>query len=456
MSELKGANGPDELEVFLNSESRSLLVKGLAGTGKTTLALELMRRFGKAKGVYLSTRLPNKKVKEQIPWSAAVLGKDGHFHDLRMGSAPTFVEDFIDSLRGDDAPAIVVLDSWDAIAKELSEPERLKAEKSLLAMADNSAARVVFVSEEPNRTTMDYLVDGVVELSRTEVGERIFREIEIQKLRGTPIKQHKYLFTLADGRFGLIPPYSTPVYAVVRKAKPIQDLEERYSFGSAAMDRVFGGLRKGGIFTFEYTEKVPYASIRSLGLPPIVNFLQLGRSVLLIPLAGADPREDVSLVSRSTIDWSGKGVEGRFKVLAHSESQWIDPQMRVRTMDTVQDQWKEILQAITELRRNSIDHNVLIVECLSYLENKFATDVNSLLQSISTWLALTQGSSDALVILMQSDSTIRTRVLAMSYDYAKLSTKNRSVVMTGEKQNSGLYAVQHEEGRLPPALLPIV
>jgi len=63
---------------------------------------------------------------------------------------------------------IIVLDIWDSFAKELEEKDRIKAEKTLVAIADNSHTRVVFVSEEPTRTTTDYLVDGVIELSRRE------------------------------------------------------------------------------------------------------------------------------------------------------------------------------------------------------------------------------------------------------------------------------------------------
>ncbi len=43
----------------------------------------------------------------------------------------------------------------------------------------------MFVSEEPDRTTMDCLVDGIVEVTRSEVAGRVIRELEVNKLRGT-------------------------------------------------------------------------------------------------------------------------------------------------------------------------------------------------------------------------------------------------------------------------------
>ena len=58
----------------------------------------------------------------------------------------------------------IVFDSWDALAKELDPKERLRAEKTLIALANNSGAQLVFVSEEPGATTIDYLVDGILEM----------------------------------------------------------------------------------------------------------------------------------------------------------------------------------------------------------------------------------------------------------------------------------------------------
>ena len=55
------------LEHFLNLESHSLLIKGLPGSGKTTLALQLLDYFGSEKGVYISTRVGESKLSRQIP-----------------------------------------------------------------------------------------------------------------------------------------------------------------------------------------------------------------------------------------------------------------------------------------------------------------------------------------------------------------------------------------------------
>ena len=76
------------------------------------------------------------------------------------------------------------MDSWDSIAKEIDALERLKVEKTLVAVAESNDLKIGFISEEPGLTTTDYLVDAVAELtSSIKNGERT-RAIEIKKLRG--------------------------------------------------------------------------------------------------------------------------------------------------------------------------------------------------------------------------------------------------------------------------------
>ena len=54
-----------------------------------------------------------------------------------------------------------------------------------MALANNSGAQFIFVSEEPGATTIDYLVDGIVEVVSVDVQDRTVREFIIHKLRGT-------------------------------------------------------------------------------------------------------------------------------------------------------------------------------------------------------------------------------------------------------------------------------
>lgn len=62
---------PAELAQFLNRRSYSLLIKGEAATGKTILALSILKEFGAGGNyLYLSTRVSPSQLFENHPWLA--------------------------------------------------------------------------------------------------------------------------------------------------------------------------------------------------------------------------------------------------------------------------------------------------------------------------------------------------------------------------------------------------
>ena len=61
---------PPEVVTFLSGKGgRSLIIKGGAGTGKTTFGLEILERVGQAnRSYYLSTRVGDEALYRQFPW----------------------------------------------------------------------------------------------------------------------------------------------------------------------------------------------------------------------------------------------------------------------------------------------------------------------------------------------------------------------------------------------------
>src|SRR5271157_2713036 len=274
------------LKQFMEGPINTLLIKGLAGTGKTTVALEILKAAGEGKGAYISSRVPKELLETHIPAMKETIDNQ-QFLDIRLEDA-TSVLDFVMQLTVPKKIRTIVFDSWDGLAKELDQKERLRAEKTLMALANNSGAQFIFVSEEPGATTIDYLVDGILEVVRVEEQDRVIREFIIHKLRGTKIPQHKYIFTLLEGKFTFFGPYTIPDYSKMRKFAQRPDIRGSYSFGSGALDRLFGGMIPGSTLTIEYDENVPHSALRAIELPPIINFLSMGRSSILLPLPGAN------------------------------------------------------------------------------------------------------------------------------------------------------------------------
>lgn len=457
----KAMSNLDGLGEFLKTGGNTLLIKGDAGSGKSTLALQLLRGLsGDGKGVYISARVSEEKLHKHNP-STSKMSQDSDqagFVDLRLGNSGIVLAEMIKALKGKDREKVraIVLDTWDSFAKELDEKERLKAEKTMMALADTTDARIIFVSEEPDKTTMEYLVDGIVVLRRLEERGMLLREFELTKLRGTPITQHKHLFTLEGGAFTAFDYYVRPDYSKASRPKARKDIGDSFSFGSEKLDSLFGGIPKGMTFAIEYEGNVHYSSLRMVEILPIINALNLGHSAFLLPLPSA-PLQEIADLVRPFV--SAKAFKENFAVASMERD---DPQIKAPFYGIGADNDEELAKNITGLiekvRKNSASGGVLTVESIVQLESTFASSSNTVLEGLSKRISRIQsGTNDALLVLLHSDARMKSRVLAMSRRYAKMLMKDRVTVVVGEKPSTEPYVLEHdEENPIYPRLTRIV
>lgn len=454
---------PGSVSRFLATEGATLLIKGYAGSGKTILALQLLSQLPKGgKGAYISSRVSESKLLQQLPWLEGIERKTKtkektEFIDIRLGTAESVLKEMMEIVsckRRDMGVNTIVFDTWDGLAKEVEE-ERLKAEKTLIALADSTKTRMIFVSEEPGRTTMDYLVDGIIELVRAEEHNRVFREVEIQKLRGTLISQHKYLYTLLGGMFRHFEPYLPPARPEGKWFKPIEDHDGAFSFGSPVMDQEFGGLGRGNTSVFEYVENVPYSALRLIELPAIVNALNLGHGVACVPLPGSGI-ENLAAVIRSAT--SEDEVRERLVIMSQGDPIALKPPFYgIGSMDPVKS-GQNLVEFIEGVRGRSKREGVLVVGSIGQLEGAYASNLNPLLEQISHLISDIQVRSiDTLMLFMPGDAQLRERLIAMSREHARFFVKDGSVVLMGEKPNTGAMILEHlPENPMLPCLTKIV
>jgi KaiC/GvpD/RAD55 family RecA-like ATPase len=442
----------DGLAHFLRVKGHTLLIKGEPGCGKTTLALRIMEEFGDGNGIYISSRVSETKLHTQISYADKLLS-GGKFVDVRLDTLESIIRRMLE-LRGDNQDVLVVLDTWDGLAKELDDKTRIKTEKTLIALADGSNARFIFVSEEPTKTTMDYLVDGIVELLRTEESGRIIREIVVHKLGGTPIEQHRYLFSLVGGKFNHVPPYVEPDYAKSKTPKPKKDPDpDTYSYGSI-LDEVFGGIPKGTTLTIEYQENVPYSAIRLITIPLAINFLNMGRSCLYIPLLGANPKQVVDIFKPHV---STEALTQRLRVAsAPRQGNKNDEPFFQIERKPVADSHLDVSRVVEELKSKSKDGKALVVDGISLLENMFSSDIERLVESLADRVIRTQRDGDLTVFMLPSRSRLLSQVLSMTQTHIKLWIKDRSVIMAGEKPITDTYTIWPHDNPILPEYIKIV
>jgi len=194
---------PPELEAVLRRKGYILLVKGDAGTGKTNLALELMALLhSEGDSVHISTRT----YPEKLSFQHALFPKLAAEPNVQFFSTLEFdptqfvvghkvISGLHDLLSSMENP-LVVLDSWEGISDYIPAEARMKVEQSLMAVLEETGARLILVSEHSEaNTTLDQLADAILILRQKVIDDRRLRELEIRKLRGVPIRQDQYLFT---------------------------------------------------------------------------------------------------------------------------------------------------------------------------------------------------------------------------------------------------------------------
>ncbi|MFQ5712111.1 MAG: ATPase domain-containing protein, partial [Candidatus Geothermarchaeales archaeon] len=317
---------PQELIDFFSLGSGTLLIKGDPGTGKTILSLELLRRFGVDKsGVYLSTRVSPERLFTQFPWLRDVVeperildassrnrggaSKDERFvvSDARLGHFPTTFEHLYELAMELDNPFLVI-DSWDAALYRFDPEERVNVMSLLETLIASKKANIVFVSEKSERTTLDYLVDGVVTLSERRVENRPVREITLNKLRGVQRSSDRYLFTLLDGRFQSFRARKTYLPAILQKRPPIEDPDKnRISSGIHDLDELLGGGYERGSFNV-IEQGIGIGDLHDMVLvPTILNHLNLGRGLVISMAEG----HSTEIVEQHNIPFLSK--EDRFR-----------------------------------------------------------------------------------------------------------------------------------------------
>ena len=303
-----GGRIPAEVVKALKRNSSSLLIKGMAGTGKTTLALTILRTFNLRNDfLYLSTRASPSQVINDHPWLKDWLGNGDEaekeardpylaplFVDARLDEPSQLFEKITNQLMDARSPLIVV-DAWDSL-KELAKGEPLEADmRVLLAWCERAHAKLIVTGEDPRDVSLDALMDGVVVLSQKDREGGRLRELSLPKLRGIEIASPSYLFTLKGSIFRSFEQYRPEDCVAAssfsaRRTRP-KLLQGRYSTGFPELDSSLeGGIRAGSLVGLRLSPDVDPRAALILTGNIIAEFVRANRKIVIGSIDGIDER----------------------------------------------------------------------------------------------------------------------------------------------------------------------
>ncbi|HOT05962.1 MAG: circadian clock protein KaiC [Methanosaeta sp. PtaB.Bin039] len=322
-------NIPQEIkDFFAAGEGQTLLIKGLPGTGKTTLAFEILKTLcHRQNGLYISTRVDPNQLYRAYPWITDIIPPKNvinatqaklmrSLQGLTGGIATSyesvldFFRIFFDEAEDMDNPMIVI-DSWDAIMNYTAPiigGSQQSFEQNICEFARDLGIHLIFVAETSNLTPMDYIVDGVVCMEQFHLAggtdhqdswssgmrSRFARAVRLDKLRGVEIGQRIYTASLHGGRFQYFDPNREKSDASLSADAPrIPDPgDDRISTGLPDLDQLCGGFQYASCNVLEIGHGVGkryYHMLTTLASNAIKN----GRGVCILPSIGFElsPRD---------------------------------------------------------------------------------------------------------------------------------------------------------------------
>ena len=302
-----GIEGLDSLVEGGFPKKNLILVAGNPGTGKTIFSAHFLYRgavdYGE-KGIYVSFVEDKEsfiRYMHRFNMDFEALEREGKVKILSMltmkeRAVSALLETIIDTIGSLKAKRLVI-DSFSALAQAIGKEidVRVFTDVVLRNIVRNMGCTTLIITEVPygaDRLGMgieEFMADAVIVLRRSRLDERLIRELEILKMRGTSLLEQWAIFTLKD-EFKVFPPFKVKPVEKPRRFKPRSDTPEFFSTGSPDLDRMLGGgYPRGSPVLLEIDEHVSTLQYHLILNPTPWNFMSQGRAVMVIPSTGVDP-----------------------------------------------------------------------------------------------------------------------------------------------------------------------
>ena len=315
---------PSELAEFIALEGpQTMLIRGSPGSGKSTLCLALLDA-AQGERILVSNRFSGRELHREFP----CLGNNGsqgiqivdtsspdaflaqsvraaaRSAEIVSGSAqerkaideflllPPAIQEAWSQIPV-DRPALVVVDSWDALVEQYlggyhsngsNGLDRAEIERMLLRRMSRTHAHLVLVLERREETHLDYLVNGVVVAERDSAHDRLERWLRIPKLRGIRVANASYPYTVEGAKFQCIEPIRQYSELQPGHFDPEPDPVPGHLWpGSQAFAEAFGRLPVGKTSLFETDEEFPDSIVQLMLGAAIGSAMSRGGHVLIVP-----------------------------------------------------------------------------------------------------------------------------------------------------------------------------
>lgn len=469
---IPGSHMPGELTRFLKQDSFFLLVKGAAGTGKTSLALTILNVLGiRDNCLYISTRTSPDQIIKQYPWltgffdESQLYGKNKAelsradlpvFIDAKLAETAEIFEMITNKLMDTRAP-IIIIDAWDAIEYSRDKEALISNIRVLDTWCRRASAKLILITEQPKDTTIDFLADGVVVLKQGYYNDRRIREIEFLKLSGVQITKPSYLFTLKNRIFKSYGPHNPRDFVVTRDwinpTHKVGKLRVKESglvtTGHKELDSLLGGgFPARGIVNVELDSDVnPKVAVVFLS-ETISNFVDANNSVLFLPFEGLDQgyidhHLRINSTDSSTRELAGMSIHHDTRM-----SRLVTVEQANLSLDRKLRSFQEILLKMRKDHPDKFLLNIMGSDIVQICNQEAGEHLQSLIDFLR--------SNTDLSVIVSRRSLGTAYISGISDIYLKITDMKGTLLLQPQKPWSNLYAISlnkragHARMRLEP------
>jgi hypothetical protein len=318
---------------------------------------------------------------------------------------------------------------------------RLNNERVLQTWRERAGAKLIFISEQPADATLDFMVDGIVELKQSYYNNVKMRQIFLRKLRGTRINRSSYLYTLENSIFHSFAPYK-PIKFEPRK-RSVADVSElsmgdNIQSGYPALDAAVGsGFPKKSVVLLELDSRIDM-TIAMLFLQKIVsNFLLSGNPVILQPVNWIEPSSILRFFEVSM----AASKKSLFKIFWTGKTDVISSQIISRGKNQSSDQMLAALAKMKERHPDKLLLNIMWTEAIQSLygakrvRSVMKNILSSMMAHADLSIAVLTHSQEDLLELVSEVSNIRLRFIMI----------NDTLFLQSVLPPSNLYSVVFDE-----------
>lgn len=480
-----GARVPVEIfQSFFQDLGYSLLIKGEAGVGKTTLALELLHQFDTP--IYFSTRVAPSSLYQQFPWLQGRLAPENiidatrtflpPYHEvealrthirqtLRFNSIPEFLKLLYGKIEELGNPTIVI-DSWDAILATMLQDnsEKTHMETLLVEFVRQMKVKLILVAETERPSYLDYIVDGIVTLRDEPIDDGTVRTLEIQKTRGVMRRQKHYMFTLYQNHFQYFPSFNVTRPDHIKPWVVDPDREDVFSTGNPDLNVLYAtGLKPGTFNLLEVDSKIPEAAYAPIFLGFVCNFLSQERGVILRTMEGIN--SELIDKKRLFLYETTENINKYLRVLSEriTNRHEIRPYIVQVEQDAYQDTFLDVYEGLSSLTRFQPVFAGIAYDSLSFQINyeKSIAEIYQHLKTIKNSNIIELGIFNSSTRAEKAHGPEKTLISDISYladTHLKISSHNGAIIIQGVKPFSGAYNLSYtiDEGFPRVKLTPIV